>query len=233
MTWLGIALLTALTWVLRLLAGLLVLAAVLAAVTRLLITLLTALTWVLRLLAGLLSVLATLIVLTALVCTSWPDLIGLWEFQSNSVRPSYVPQRWTVSRPMKHPARRSLAPRSSTERNIVALVGVPYEAQAAKSITETSSTASAHRPRLADTPRKGSVMDENRIAGTTKNMGGKVEEGFGRVTGGNTKSQVEAIATEAAGAAQTQTVEAAIPLFTLLVLSAIRLRLWKSGSDIV
>jgi uncharacterized protein YjbJ (UPF0337 family) len=44
-------------------------------------------------------------------------------------------------------------------------------------------------------------MDENRFAGTAKNMGGKVEEGFGRVTG-DTKSQVEGIANEAAGAAQ-------------------------------
>ena len=34
-------------------------------------------------------------------------------------------------------------------------------------------------------------MDENRIAGTARNMGGKVEEGFpGRMTG-DTKSQVE------------------------------------------
>lgn len=69
LTWLVITLPTALTWVLSLLAGLLVLAAVLAALTWLLITLLTALTWVLRLLAGPLSaLLATLIVLTALVC---------------------------------------------------------------------------------------------------------------------------------------------------------------------
>jgi uncharacterized protein YjbJ (UPF0337 family) len=44
-------------------------------------------------------------------------------------------------------------------------------------------------------------MDENRIAGTARNMGGKVEEGFGRVTG-DTKSQVEGIASQAAGAAQ-------------------------------
>ncbi len=44
-------------------------------------------------------------------------------------------------------------------------------------------------------------MDENRTAGTARNMGGKVEEGFGRVTGG-TKSQVEGIANQAAGAAQ-------------------------------
>ena len=44
-------------------------------------------------------------------------------------------------------------------------------------------------------------MDENRIAGTARNMGGKVEEGFGRVTG-DTKSQVEGIANQAAGAAQ-------------------------------
>jgi uncharacterized protein YjbJ (UPF0337 family) len=44
-------------------------------------------------------------------------------------------------------------------------------------------------------------MDENRIAGTAKNIGGKVEEGFGRVTG-DSKSQVEGIASQAAGAAQ-------------------------------
>jgi uncharacterized protein YjbJ (UPF0337 family) len=44
-------------------------------------------------------------------------------------------------------------------------------------------------------------MDENRFAGTAKNMGGKVEEGLGRVTG-DTKSQVEGIAKQAAGAAE-------------------------------
>ena len=44
-------------------------------------------------------------------------------------------------------------------------------------------------------------MDENRIAGTAKSLGGKVEEGFGRVTG-DTKSRVEGIANQAAGAAQ-------------------------------
>lgn len=36
-------------------------------------------------------------------------------------------------------------------------------------------------------------MDENRVAGTAKNMGGKVEESFGRVTG-DTKSHSEGIA---------------------------------------
>jgi uncharacterized protein YjbJ (UPF0337 family) len=61
--------------------------------------------------------------------------------------------------------------------------------------------ASATGRRLADTSCKGSAMDENRIAGTAKNIGGKVEEGFGRVTG-DTKSQVEGIANQAAGAAQ-------------------------------
>ena len=44
-------------------------------------------------------------------------------------------------------------------------------------------------------------MDENRFAETAKNMGGKVEEGLGRVTG-DTKSQVEGIAKQAAGAAE-------------------------------
>ena len=44
-------------------------------------------------------------------------------------------------------------------------------------------------------------MDENRVAGTARNIGGKVEEGFGRVTG-DTKSQAEGIVNQAAGAAQ-------------------------------
>ena len=44
-------------------------------------------------------------------------------------------------------------------------------------------------------------MDENRLAGTAKNIGGKVEEGFGRVTG-DTRIQVEGIANQAAGAVQ-------------------------------
>jgi uncharacterized protein YjbJ (UPF0337 family) len=44
-------------------------------------------------------------------------------------------------------------------------------------------------------------MDENRVAGTAKNIGGKVEEGFGRVTG-DTKAQAEEIANQVTGAAQ-------------------------------
>ena len=44
-------------------------------------------------------------------------------------------------------------------------------------------------------------MDENRVAGTAKNMGGKAEESFGRVTG-DTKSHSEGIANQAGGAAQ-------------------------------
>jgi uncharacterized protein YjbJ (UPF0337 family) len=44
-------------------------------------------------------------------------------------------------------------------------------------------------------------MDENREAGTVRNVGGKVEEGFGRVTR-DTKTKAEGIANQAAGAAQ-------------------------------
>ena len=44
-------------------------------------------------------------------------------------------------------------------------------------------------------------MDENRITGTARNLGGKVEEGVGRVTGG-AKTQVRGMADQAAGAAQ-------------------------------
>jgi uncharacterized protein YjbJ (UPF0337 family) len=44
-------------------------------------------------------------------------------------------------------------------------------------------------------------MDENRISGTAKNIGGKVEEGVGRFTG-DTKTQVEGVARQVSGAAQ-------------------------------
>ncbi len=44
-------------------------------------------------------------------------------------------------------------------------------------------------------------MDENRLAGTAKNVGGKVEEGFGRVTG-DARIRAEGIANQAAGAVQ-------------------------------
>ena len=44
-------------------------------------------------------------------------------------------------------------------------------------------------------------MDENRVTGTASHIGGKIEEGFGRVTG-DSRSHVEGVANEAAGAAQ-------------------------------
>lgn len=44
-------------------------------------------------------------------------------------------------------------------------------------------------------------MDENRVEGTIRNVGGKVQEGFGRVTG-DTKAQTEGLLNQASGAAQ-------------------------------
>jgi uncharacterized protein YjbJ (UPF0337 family) len=44
-------------------------------------------------------------------------------------------------------------------------------------------------------------MNEDRVAGTTRNVGGKVQEGFGRVTG-DTKTQAEGLVNQAAGTAQ-------------------------------
>jgi len=44
-------------------------------------------------------------------------------------------------------------------------------------------------------------MNEDRIAGTARNMGGKVQEGFGRVTG-DAKSQADGLINQAAGAAR-------------------------------
>ena len=44
-------------------------------------------------------------------------------------------------------------------------------------------------------------MDENRIAGTARNIGGKAEEAFGRATG-NTKVEAEGTVNRLTGAAQ-------------------------------
>jgi uncharacterized protein YjbJ (UPF0337 family) len=44
-------------------------------------------------------------------------------------------------------------------------------------------------------------MDADRMEGTAKNMGGKLEEGFGRATG-DVKSQLEGTMKQAVGAAQ-------------------------------
>jgi uncharacterized protein YjbJ (UPF0337 family) len=44
-------------------------------------------------------------------------------------------------------------------------------------------------------------MDENRIEGTARNLGGKLQEGFGRMAG-DAKIQAEGIANQARGSAQ-------------------------------
>ena len=44
-------------------------------------------------------------------------------------------------------------------------------------------------------------MDENRVEGTTREFGGKVQEGMGRLTG-NARRQAEGLANQATGAAQ-------------------------------
>jgi uncharacterized protein YjbJ (UPF0337 family) len=44
-------------------------------------------------------------------------------------------------------------------------------------------------------------MDENRIEGSVRNAGGKVQEGLGHAMGGS-KTQAEGIANQAVGAAQ-------------------------------
>jgi len=44
-------------------------------------------------------------------------------------------------------------------------------------------------------------MDENRVEGTVRNVGGKVQEGLGRATG-DAKTQVDGMANQAMGTAQ-------------------------------
>jgi uncharacterized protein YjbJ (UPF0337 family) len=61
-------------------------------------------------------------------------------------------------------------------------------------------------------------MDENRIEGTARNLGGEVQEGVGRVTG-DVKTKTEGVANQAAGAAQDlygQTADAARQTATTL-----------------
>src|SRR6202012_1042938 len=44
-------------------------------------------------------------------------------------------------------------------------------------------------------------MDEHRVAGAARNIGGRIEEGVGRVTG-DTKSQVQGVIDQAQGTAE-------------------------------
>jgi uncharacterized protein YjbJ (UPF0337 family) len=44
-------------------------------------------------------------------------------------------------------------------------------------------------------------MDENRLEGTARNLGGKIQEGVGRATG-DTKAKTEGLLNQAAGSAQ-------------------------------
>jgi uncharacterized protein YjbJ (UPF0337 family) len=61
-------------------------------------------------------------------------------------------------------------------------------------------------------------MDENRLEGTTRNLGGKIQEGIGRATG-DTKTKAEGLVNQAAGTAQDlygQTADAARQTATAL-----------------
>ena len=71
-------------------------------------------------------------------------------------------------------------------------------------------------------------MDENRIAGTARNFGGKAEEGVGRVMG-DAKTQVRGMADQAAGAAQDYTVRRGTRLRTPLSPPVTLPRRSKSG----
>ena len=71
-------------------------------------------------------------------------------------------------------------------------------------------------------------MDENRITGTARNLGGKVEEGVGRVTG-DAKTQVRGVADQAAGPAQDLYGQGGTRLRTPLSPPVTLPRRWKSG----
>src|SRR6476620_8965605 len=57
------------------------------------------------------------------------------------------------------------------------------------------------RLRRVDRQMEQATMDENRVEGTARNLGGKAQEGFSKVTG-NARAQAEGLANQAAGAAQ-------------------------------
>jgi uncharacterized protein YjbJ (UPF0337 family) len=62
------------------------------------------------------------------------------------------------------------------------------------------------------------AMDENRLEGTARNLGGKIQEGVGRATG-DTKTKAEGVMNQAAGTAQDlygQTADAARQTATTL-----------------
>jgi uncharacterized protein YjbJ (UPF0337 family) len=52
-----------------------------------------------------------------------------------------------------------------------------------------------------DCQMEEATRDENRVEGTARNLGGKIQEGFGKVTG-NARAQAKGLANQAAGAAQ-------------------------------
>jgi uncharacterized protein YjbJ (UPF0337 family) len=68
-------------------------------------------------------------------------------------------------------------------------------------------------------------MDEHRVTGTAKNLGGKIEEGFGRFAG-DVKSQLQGQAKQVEGAAENLYGQAkdAAGEFTDIVRSAIETR---------
>jgi uncharacterized protein YjbJ (UPF0337 family) len=59
-------------------------------------------------------------------------------------------------------------------------------------------------------------MDEDRISGTARNVGGKIEEGVGRLTG-DARTQIQGKLDQAAGAAQDSTARLPTPRATLLL----------------
>jgi uncharacterized protein YjbJ (UPF0337 family) len=60
-------------------------------------------------------------------------------------------------------------------------------------------------------------MDEDRTSGTARNVGGKIEEGVGRVTG-DARTQIQGKLDQGAGLARTSTATQPTPLATPLPL---------------
>jgi uncharacterized protein YjbJ (UPF0337 family) len=96
-----------------------------------------------------------------------------------------------------------------------------------KSICKVVGTLPAGSRCMADKERRGAAapamtgriatMDEDRISGTARNVGGKIEEGVGRLTG-DARTQIQGKLDQAAGAPRTSTARLPTPRAILLLL---------------
>lgn len=94
---------------------------------------------------------------------------------------------------------------SATKDDLKSACGFAYDKDSTTRVPDKNSCAPAIvvLTGLQDNsdPTKENTVNEHRVAGAARNAGGKVEEGFGRVTG-DTRSQVQGVIDQAQGTAE-------------------------------